>query len=122
MWWSEINLPNSTRGYDNMEIVANYLKEKYSYVPPNKLMVLDEAARLFVMDNVDNLVTLFTIWNEVIEYLYDSNNIKNYRGSYVVHDEYILAVIYNFLKINIESNNHRIFDVKHNQKIERFWT
>jgi hypothetical protein len=120
LWWENINNNDNKVGYTNMKIISDFLK-KYNYVYSEKILVLDEAARLFIPESLENLTTFFNIWNEVIEFLYNSGNYKEYFGSYVIHDEYILAVIYDFLKMNISHNSGRIFEIKHNQKIERFW-
>jgi hypothetical protein len=120
-WWENTNDNEKRVGYMNMKNISDYLK-KYDYELSEKILVLDEAARLYIPESLEDLNIFFNIWNEVIEFLYDGGQYKEYFGSYVIHDEYILAVIYNFLKMNIYHGNVRIFEVNHNQKIERFWT
>lgn len=121
-WWYETVDTKSNVSYANMKIISDYLNEKYGYQHPETVLVLDEAARLFIPNNLDDLKFFFKIWNEVVEFLYKTNYISNYRGGYVIHDEFILAIIYNFLKIQFPIDNPgRFFDVKHNKDVERFW-
>jgi hypothetical protein len=98
----------------------SFLENKYNKSIDKNLLVLDEAARLYIPNTLDDLKNLFYIWNEVIEFLYESKKINQYKGSYVIHDEYILAPIYNLLNINV-GNISNLFDVKHNREVERFW-
>ena len=107
----------------DMELIKNYLKEKYDLVPSELVRVLDAAARFFVFSDLDNLYKFFTVWDNVILHLYENDYMKRFAGSYVYHDEYILAPIYNVFKLT-ERDHHstsRIFTVIHNQIHERFW-
>jgi hypothetical protein len=119
-WWnSNVDAPISV-GYMNMKPIVLFLENKYNKSIDKNLLVLDEAARLYIPNTLDDLKTLFYTWNEVIEFLYENKKINQYNGSYVVHDEYILAPIYNLLDINFR-NISNLFDVKHNKEVERFW-
>jgi hypothetical protein len=104
----------------DMKPIISFLENKYNKSIDKNLLVLDEAARLYIPNTLDDLKNLFYIWNEVIEFLYESKKINQYKGSYVIHDEYILAPIYNLLNINV-GNISNLFDVKHNREVERFW-
>jgi hypothetical protein len=118
-WYSNVDAPLSV-GYMDMKPIVTFLENKYNKSIERNVLVLDEAARLYIPNSLDDLKELFYMWNEVIEFLYENNKINQYKGSYVIHDEYILAPIYNLLNINFE-NISNLFDVKHNKEVERFW-
>lgn len=118
-WYSNADAPLSV-GYMDMKPIISFLENKYNKPIEKNLLVLDEAARLYIPNTLDDLKKLFGIWNEVIEFLYENKKINQYKGSYVIHDEYILAPIYNLLDINLK-NISNLFDVKHNKEVERFW-
>ena len=67
---------------------------------------------------------LFHIWNKVMKILYEKNLIKNYQGSYCINSEYILGPILNAIGIRwVNKGSYpMLFDVRHNPKVERFWT
>ena len=106
-----------------MHIIVDRLKEKHNLQSDEVVRVLDAAGRLFIFESVDYMKRFFDIWNEIIEYLFDNDYIKHFRGSYVYHDEYILAPIYNVFGLNkmYTHSSIRFLIVKHNQVKERFW-
>lgn len=108
----------------NMHIVRNYLKDKYGFETPQHIRILDAAGRFFVLDSIETTKKFFDLWNDVISYLYESDQMFGFEGAYVYHDEYILAPIYHVFGLNKrhEHSTSRIFDVKHNQIEERFWS
>ena len=118
-WYSNVDAPLSV-SYMDMKPIVTFLENKYNKSIERNVLVLDEAARLYIPNTLDDLKELFYVWNEVIEFLYENNKINQYKGSYVIHDEYILSPIYNLLNINFE-NISNLFDVKHNKEVERFW-
>lgn len=121
-WWQDEVKDESSVSYCDMKIISDYLYENYSYKHSETIQILDEAARLFIPRNLEELNYFFKIWNEVVEFLYEKNHIPKYKASYAIHDEYVLAVIYDFLKINFPNVfMDKIFNVNHNEKIERFW-
>ena len=103
--------------------VVKRLKEKFNLNVDENVRLLDAAGRFFIPNNLTDLKKLFIIWNDVIEYLYDNNLIHLYKGSYVINDEYILAPIYNALRIttNRDSHSSRIFNPIHDFGKERYW-
>jgi len=110
----------------DMTYIVKRLNDKFNLYPDKIVRVLDAAARLFIPENLEALMVFFTVWNDVIEYLYDENLIRLYRGSYVINDEYILAPIYNSLNLskNRDTNHgmkYGFFDVVHNVGKERYW-
>lgn len=107
----------------NMELIKNYLVEKHNIVPEEKVRVLDAAGRFFLFSDLEIMHKFFDTWNDVILYLYENNYIRIYAGSYVYHDEYILAPIYNVFGLTKRDfhSTSRIFNVNHNQIQERFW-
>ncbi len=107
----------------DMDIVKNYLKEKHNLIPSEVVRVLDAAGRFFVFNDLGNLYKFFTVWNDVILHLYENDYMKRFAGSYVYHDEYILAPIYNVFGLNKKEvhSTSRMFNVNHNQIQERFW-
>jgi predicted protein tyrosine phosphatase len=118
-WDANIDVPVN-HDYMDMKPVVAFLENKYKKHIDKNVRVLDEAARLYIPNTLDDLKKLFYVWNEVIEFLYETKQIKQYNGSYVVHDEYILAPIYNLLGIQFKKMVG-LFDVKHNKEVERFW-
>lgn len=106
-----------------MSYIVDRLKDKYSYQTDQVVRVLDAAGRLFIFDDLNNLKHFFDVWNDMIVFLFESNNMKHFRGSYVYNDEYILAPIYNMFGLNKRYSHatYRIFNVNHNAKVERFW-
>lgn len=111
----------SNKNENNIDKVYPYIENKYNTKIDENVLVLDAAARFYIAENVNILQEFFDIWDDVVSYLYDSDNIKHFRGGYVINDEYILTSIYN--KLNMKhKHNHALFDVKHNSKVERFWT
>lgn len=115
-WDSNIN-------QNNMSFIVERLKSKFNLDVDETIRVLDAAGRMYIAEDLKSLETFFIIWNDVIEYLYETKKINVFRGTYVINDEYILAPIYNALNLNKRSVHctERIFDVKHNVKEERFW-
>jgi len=108
---------------DEKEInkIYPFIKERFNIEVDEQLLVLDAAARFYIGENVEQLKKLFDIWDEVTYHLYETDNMKHFVGGYVINDEYILAPVYNAMKIK-HKFNHALFDVKHNAKVERFWT
>lgn len=107
----------------DMPLITDFLKQKYNMVPSETVRVLDAAGRFFVFDSLINLYKFFNVWNDVIIYLYENNYIKRYASTYVYHDEYILAPIYNVFGLNKREvhSTSRMYNVNHNQIKERFW-
>lgn len=107
----------------SMNLISNYLKEKYNLQSSNIVRVLDAAARLFIFEDLDTLNRFFNIWNEVIVYLFSNNHMWNFMGTYVYHDEYILAPIYDVFGLNKRyvHSTSKMFNVQHNPIKERFW-
>jgi hypothetical protein len=108
---------------NKMMYVVNQLEFKYNLKSDQIVRVLDAAGRLFIFESPEYMKQFFDIWNEIIVYLFETNYIKHYKGSYVYHDEYILAPIYNVFNLNkMHSHSGKaIFRVNHNQIKERFW-
>lgn len=109
---------------DRMGYVVDRLKEKHDLHPDQVVRILDAAGRFFVFESTEYMKRFFDIWNDVINYLFETKLIENYRGSYVYHDEYILGPIYNVFNLNKKPNHSlpKIYDVNHNQLKERFWS
>lgn len=108
----------------SMNVIAKFLKDKYNYISDEKVRVLDAAGRFFLFKDIDQVKNFFDIWDNTIQYLYKSKNINHFKGAYVINDEYILAPIYRMFGLNNKyshAGNHRLFEVKHNIKKERFW-
>lgn len=113
--------------YDDLRIktAVDVLVERHDLTSTFPIMVFDEAARLYVLNDEAKLDELFFLWNDVVETLYQKDQMKHHIGSYVTHDEFILAPIYNCIGIDRpadDSIKNRIFNVKHNATEERFWT
>jgi hypothetical protein len=112
-WWE--NIENN-----NIPLITKILKEKYDLTPNNEILIIDAAARLFVGDE-ELLTKFFNIWNNVVEQLYESGDIRLFKGSYVINDEYILAPIYDVLNMTRVHDIYSLFNVQHDMKNERFW-
>lgn len=99
------------------------LLEKHGYIPDDIVRVLDAAGRLYIGHSKYKTIEFFYMWNAVMKELYASGNIKHFRSSYVINDEYILAPIYNVFDLNKrhEHSTSRIFLVNHEPERERFW-
>lgn len=124
--WEENSCEN------HMNYPVKILKEKHNLSVDSKIKILDATARMYIPKDLGSLKKFFYIWNDVIETLYENDEIKHFNGSYVVSDEYILAPIYNALnltkrklnclQIPLDDPSSSIFETKHNSTYERFWT
>ena len=100
-----------------LALIWDVLKQKYNYETDQEITPTpDAAARFFVFESEEQMMRLFTIWNEVIAYLYETGIIKLFEGSRVVNDEFILSPIYNMAGIKHFSSgpfsvDHRLMDV-----------
>lgn len=100
-----------------LELTWKILKEKYNYETTDEIVFTpDAAARLFIFENEEQMMKLFTIWNETIVHLYETKQIGLYEGSRVINDEFILGPIYHMVGINkFESGpftiDHRVMNV-----------
>jgi len=117
-WPSDLN--------DNkIESVKEVVREKYNIEASDIVIIFDEAVRLYILESIDFLMKFFNIWNEVTTELYRNKKIILHRGSYVIHDEFILAVVHHIMGITGPFENwapfSNIFTVNHNPRIERFW-
>lgn len=104
--------------------IIEVLKEIDYYEPSKEIVVLDGAARFFPFDSLQTQVSFFNIWNKLIEKLYEKGIMNKFKGGYAVNDEYVLAIIYDYMKFNFASLNKdfsHFLKVKHNPKQERYW-
>jgi len=105
----------------NIGLISDILKKDFNLTTDDTVTIVDAAARLFIFENTKQVTEFFNLWNGVIEKLYSTKKISAFKGSYVIHDEYILAPLYNIFKFTISPDIFRIFTVKHDQTNERFW-
>ena len=105
-----------------MQYIVPHLKARGLF-PDQIVRVLDAAGRLYIGKDFITTLRFFDLWNDTMKYLYDTDNIKHFRSSYVINDEYILAPIYNVFHLNkrYEHATSRIFIVNHEPEKERFW-
>ena len=109
-----------------MNDIVNFLETNYDIKVDKTVTILDAAARLFVSDSISDLQLFFDIWNDTMNFIYDNDLMRNYKGSYAANDEYILAPIYNALNwcnpynIALHARND-LFVVQHDIENERFW-
>lgn len=117
---SEWDVQKTEHGAD---IISDYLLKKYNYTVSETIRVLDAAARYFRFSSLEKMEKFFVVWNDTIEYLYETKLINRFKGSYNVNDEYILAPIYDMFKLNWYSRHagYPIFEVNHDIGKERFW-
>ena len=77
-----------------LELTWKILKEKYNYETTDEIVPTpDAAARLFIFESEEQMMKLFTIWNETVVHLYETKQIGLYEGSRVINDEFILGPI-----------------------------
>jgi len=107
-----------------MKYVVDILKEEFNLEVEEEIWIYDGAAKFFSFENMEKMMQLFHIWNKVMKILYEKNLIKNYQGSYCINSEYILGPILNAIGIRwVNKGSYpMLFDVRHNPKVERFWT
>ena len=105
----------------NMMIIVEALKSKFNLNVSNEVMAFDAAGKLFCFDSTDYMIKFFEIWDYIIKYIYDTNNIHLFQGSYAVNNEFILAPIYNALSIVGPVGDVNLFYPQHNPEEERFW-
>lgn len=106
---------------NNMGLISDILKKDFNIIPDDTVTIVDAAARLFIFENLIQVIKFFNLWNSVIEELYLNKKISIFKGSYVINDEYILAPLYNIFKFTIFPDTSRMFTVNHDQANERFW-
>lgn len=118
-WYEEVER-------DRIKVVVDMVKKRYDLeVVDKEVLVFDEAARLYVLRSTVFMNYFLRMWDDIVSTLYIENKTHFHVGSYAMHDEFLLAVIYNVIGIyppESLSINHNIFDVRHNPKEERFWT
>ena len=84
-----------------LELTWKTLKEKYNYETTDEIVPTpDAAARLFIFESEEQMMKLFTIWNEMVVHLYETKQIGLYEGSRVINDEFLLGPIYHMVGIN----------------------
>jgi len=100
-------------------VVVDLLKDKYNLITNEQINVFDEAARLYVLEDMDKLNELFEIWNDVVFSLYETGKMDCFIGWYAMNDEYLLGAIYDVIGItrpkDIDTN---ILLVNHNPAVE----
>jgi hypothetical protein len=108
---------------NNMHYIASRLQQKHNLIPDKTVRVLDACARLFVFDDLETAKKLFDIWHDIMLFIYNNSLIRSYEGSYANNDEFILAPIYNVLKLNLSHQHagYGIFTVNHESTKDRFW-
>lgn len=104
---------------EQLTLIWSILKEKYGYETDQEIISTpDAAARFFIFENEEQMMRLFTIWNEVIVHLYENNLNKLFEGSRVVNDEFVLSPIYHM--IGIKHFDEGPFSVDH-RFMNVFW-
>jgi hypothetical protein len=106
-----------------LHLVSDRLKQQHNLESDQSIRVLDAAGRFFVLDSLETLKKFFDVWNDIILYLFENDYIKHWVGTYVYHDEHVLAPVYNVFGLNKREVHctSRMFNVNHNQLHERFW-
>lgn len=108
---------------NEMSIIANLLEKNHNLICEPVVRVLDACARLFIFNDIEDAKKLFDLWHEILMFIYKNNLMRLYQGSYANNDEFILAPIYNVLKLNklSQHSGNDFFEVNHNPIKERFW-
>jgi len=119
----------------NMHEVAKRLEAHHKLIIDSPIIrVYDQAGRIFIAKDLDQVKKLFEIWHDVTVFLWKNNLQGLFKSSYVYADEHVVAPIYHVLGINRNNeyespeeishwnnSHHRIMIVKHNGIRERFW-
>jgi len=118
----------------NITEVLRRLQFEHNLIMNSTVMrVYDQAGRIIIARDLDQLKKLFEIWHDVTVHLWKHNFQRLFYGPYVVHDEYILAPIYHVLGINKDPEPPeqegywincagQLITVKHNALRERFFS
>jgi hypothetical protein len=107
---------------EKMKVVVDAIQETYNLKTTDSINVFDEAARLYVLQDIEKVQELFDVWNNIISKLYTQNKMKCFRGWYAINDEYLLGAIYNVIGITRPAKlDTSILIVNHNPAVERFW-
>lgn len=105
-----------------IQLIVNMLKQDFNLDVNEEVWVYDGAVKFFQFEGIGDMFKLFMIWNNIMKSLYENDLAKIYMGTYAVNDECILAPILDALKITCQPSFPRLFEVKHNIKLERFWS
>jgi hypothetical protein len=105
--------------------ITEIIKRKYNLIPHDEIFQFDGAARFFPFQDVEFMMKFFNMWNDVVETLYAEDKMWISFGTYVVHDEFMLAVICDVIGIHPpikDVNCWSLYMCYEISKIERFWT
>lgn len=130
-------------GYKNSLYPSIFLKKKYGYNPftlnrkynvdnveivceTGKIFIVDEAARFYFFKDTSQLKFFFNLWNDVVEFLCLNNDtvnnhrlIYNYNSGIFRMNEWMIAPIHDFLRINFKHGQTIGLKVEHNSIYER---
>jgi hypothetical protein len=111
---------NSERTRDTVEII----QRKYNLTANDEIKEYDSAGRLFVFQDIEFMEMFFNMWDDVVNTLYRENKIWASTGTYAIHDEFLLSVIFDVIGIHNQkmTTSGQLYHYYEISKFERFWT
>jgi len=106
---------------NNMKYIVEILGSDFNLKVDPVVRIYDAAAKMFSFESVEFMLNFFKIWDHIMIRIYQEGKVDLFAGSYAVNDEYILAPIYNALRIQGPKRDYNLFNAQHNPEVERFW-
>lgn len=109
---------------ETRKYITEIIQRKYNLTANDNVKEYDSAGRLLIFQDIEFMMTFFNMWDDVVNTLYLEKKIWASRGTYVIHDEHILSIIYDVLGIHPQkiTTGGRLFHYYEISHIERFWT
>jgi len=81
--------------YEKLKTVCDTINKRYGYnLDAKEIPVPDAAIRFFTFESTDQMKKLFSLWQDLIVHLYQTEEIEMHKGWRVINDEFILAPLY----------------------------
>jgi len=109
---------------ETKKYIVEIIKRKYNLTANDEVKEYDSAGRLLVFQDIEFMEMFFNMWDDVVNTLYLENTMYTSCGTYVMHDESILSVIYDVVGIHQQKMEMggSLFHYYEISQIERFWT
>ena len=109
---------------ETKKYIVEIIKRKYNLTANDEVKEYDSAGRLLVFQDIEFMEMFFNMWDDVVNTLYLENTMYTSRGTYVIHDESILSVIYDVIGIHPQrmTTGGGLFHYYEISHMERFWT
>lgn len=118
-WWTE---PISAN--EQLKVSAKIIKDRYGLEPknPNEIWIHDEAARLYIFENVEFMQRFFEMWHYVVGVLFQTGDMQRYfEGTIAWHEERFLGIIHDVLGINRPHDMLPLYKTDQNPERDRPW-